>query len=132
MIFQNADICHALTFCVSILLFGCVATLAALMVVDNVLRALNKQSKPLKGFIERIVRAFSNKYDYMNASDILKENLLQVPIFTIYVFSLFNIFGSEMAHDFTLMSIFMLSLYGAYKIVGHFKRQGSNIINLSR
>lgn len=128
-IFQNADIYHVLTFCVSVLALGSLLALTVMMLVDSALIALDKQFEPLTEVIERALSVFSNHHDFLSGLYMMRELMFQVPLAAIGILSLFNMKGSDTAHDFTLVAIVALGMYGVCEAIHYIKRKSSVMIN---
>lgn len=130
-IFQNEDVYHILTFCVSVFAFGGLLVLTVMMVVDSALIALNKQFKPFTEVIERALSVFSNDYDFLDCFYMMRELMFQMPIAAIYILSFFNIMGSDTAHNFTLAAIITLGMYGVCEAIHYLKRRRYFLIDQS-
>ncbi|MDI6977126.1 hypothetical protein [Serratia sp. Se-RSBMAAmG] len=55
--------------------------------------------------------------------------MFYIPIAAIYILSLFNIMGSDAAHNFTLATIIALGMYGVCEAIYYLKRKSSVLIN---
>lgn len=113
------------------LAFGGLLVLTLMMVVDSALIALDKQFKPFSEVIERALSIFSNNYDFLDGFYMVRELMFQMPIAAIYILSLFNIMGSDTAHNFTLAAMIALGTYGVCEAIHYLKRRSSILIDQS-